>query len=186
MSRQRHSSWNRSHGAALNALDVLKLCYNSDAWFTHAPSAVRLRCVFFSTPMLMDLKRSHLHAVAVRPVRSRSGASAAVQRSFPHRVYFCCAARAELKWQRFVFTCIYTLAACFHVVMSCVNTRLMSVLISLRFRVLFCTWLMICFAGHVLVFLFLCEHMAFCLSFLCAMCSHVNCLTHPSCYLIIG
>ncbi len=32
-------------------------------------------------------------------VCSRSGA---FQRSFQHRVYFCCAARAELKWQRFV------------------------------------------------------------------------------------
>ncbi len=43
-------------------------------------------------------------------------------------------------------------------------------------RVLFCTWLVICFAGHVLVFLFCGEPHGFCLSFLCAMCSHVNCL----------
>ncbi len=35
-------------------------------------------------------------------VRSRSGASVAVQRSFPHRVYLCCTARTELKWQRIV------------------------------------------------------------------------------------
>ncbi len=43
--------------------------------------------------------RTHVNGPVVR---SRSGASAAVQRSFPHRVYFCCAARAELKWPRFV------------------------------------------------------------------------------------
>ncbi len=30
-------------------------------------------------------------------VRSRSGAAAAVQLSFTHRVYFCCAASTELK-----------------------------------------------------------------------------------------
>ncbi len=48
---------------------------------------------------------------------------------------------------------VYSLAACFHVVMSCVNTWLMSFLISCVF--------MSClhmagdlFAGHVLVFLF--------------------------------
>ncbi len=35
-------------------------------------------------------------------VRSRSGAAAAVQLSFTHRVYFCCAATTELKWQHFV------------------------------------------------------------------------------------
>ncbi len=39
-----------------------------------------------------------------------------------------------------------------------------------RVLVLFCTWPMICFAGHVLVFV-LCEH--FCLD---SMCSHVYCL----------
>ncbi len=61
-----------------------------------------------------------------------------------HSCYvLCCVARS---------LCI-SLAACFHVVMSCVNTRLMRILIS-RVRVLFCTWLVICFAGHVLVFLF--------------------------------
>ncbi len=30
VSKQRHSSWNMSRAAALNALDVLKLCYNSE------------------------------------------------------------------------------------------------------------------------------------------------------------
>ncbi len=30
VSRQRHSSWNRLRAAVLNALDVLKLCYNSE------------------------------------------------------------------------------------------------------------------------------------------------------------
>ncbi len=45
---------------------------------------------------------------------------------------------------------VYSLAACFHVVMSCVNTWLMSFLIS-------CPVLHMAgdlFAGHVLVFLF--------------------------------
>ncbi len=53
---------------------------------------------YFSALMLTD--QSVLHAVAVRSgpvVRSRSGVSAAVQRSFPHRVYLCYAARTELK-----------------------------------------------------------------------------------------
>ncbi len=59
-----------------------------------------------------------------------------------HSCYvLCCVARSS---------CI-SLAACFHVVMSCVNTRLMSVLISCVFVSGFCTWLVICFAGHVLV-----------------------------------
>ncbi len=57
----------------------------------------------------------------------------------------CCVARS---------LCI-SLVACFHVVMSCVNTWLMSFLIScMRVHVLFCTWLVILFAGHVLVFCF--------------------------------
>ncbi len=41
---------------------------------------------------------------------------------------------------------------------------------------LFCTWLVIGFAGHVLVFSFVHWAQGFCLSSLCAMCSHVNCL----------
>ncbi len=61
-----------------------------------------------------------------------------------HVMSLCCVARSS---------CI-SLAACFYVVMSCVNTQLMSVLISCVFHVLFCTWLVICFAGHVLVFSF--------------------------------
>ncbi len=75
-------------------------------------------------------------------------------------------------------------AACIHV-MSCVNTWLMSFLISCMF--------MSCFA-HSWRFVFLvmccvlfCVSTWLCLSFLCAMCSHVNLSwPHPSCYLIIG
>ncbi len=57
----------------------------------------------------------------------------------------------------YVLSCVarslcISLAACFHVAMSCVNMWLMIILISCVF--LFCTWLVICFAGHVLVFLF--------------------------------
>ncbi len=76
-----------------------------------------------------------------------------------------------------------SLAVCFYAVMSCVNTWLMSFLMS----VLFCTWLVICFAGDVLVFFFVWEH-GFCLSFLCAMCSHVNCLdtTHLVTWLLVN
>ncbi len=62
---------------------------------------LRLRCVFFSAPMLTD-QSIHTACGCGPAVRSRSGVSAAVQRSFPHRVYFCCAARAELKSQLFV------------------------------------------------------------------------------------
>ncbi len=54
-------------------------------------------------------------------------------------------------------------------------------------RVLFCTWLVICFAGHVLV-LVLCEHMAFVLVF-CVPCAlSVNCLdpTHLVTWLLVN
>ncbi len=55
-------------------------------------------------------------------------------------------------------------AACIHVVMSCV-------------RVLFCTWLVICFAGHVLFFV-LCEHMALVLVF-CVPCALMSIVLTP-------
>ncbi len=57
---------------------------------------LRLQCVcvayFFHT--VIGSERSSGCGPAVR---SRSGGVAAVQLSFPHRVYFCCAACAELK-----------------------------------------------------------------------------------------
>ncbi len=53
----------------------------------------------FSTPMLPNLS-IHTACGCCPAVHSRSCASAAVQRSFSHRVYFCCAAGNELKWQR--------------------------------------------------------------------------------------
>ncbi len=60
-----------------------------------------------------------------------------------HSFYVLCCEACRL--------CI-SLAACFHIVMSCLSTWLMSILISCVF--VFVSWLVICFAGHVLVFLF--------------------------------
>ncbi len=91
---------------------------------------------------------------------------------------------------------VFLSAACIHV-MSCavwhaacifhwLRAFMLSCLVSWRVCVLFSTWLVICFAGHVLVFLF-CVSTWLCLSFLCAMCSPVNLSwPHPSCFLIIG
>ncbi len=47
---------------------------------------------------------------------------------------------------------VYTLAACVHVVMSCVNMWLMSFFVAVR--VLFCTWLVICLLAMCLCFCF--------------------------------
>ncbi len=93
----------------------------------------------------------------------------------------CCVARSSCFYQlRAFMLClvlcgmqlVYSLAACFHGVMSCVNTWLMSFLISCVFvSVLHMAGDL--FAGHVLVFLF-CVSTWLCPSFLCAMCFHVN------------
>ncbi len=56
---------------------------------------------YFSTLVLTDQSANTGYGCGPL-VRSRSGASAAEQRSFPHRVYLCCTARTELKWQRIV------------------------------------------------------------------------------------
>ncbi len=62
---------------------------------------LRLWCVcgvYFSAPMLTDQSVHTAHGCSPAE-RSRSSASATVmQRSFPHGVYSCFAARAELKW----------------------------------------------------------------------------------------
>ncbi len=57
----------------------------------------------------------------------------------------------------------------------------------LRVRVLFCTWLVICLLAMCLCFCFVWPH-GYCLSFLCAMCSHVNCLdpTHLVSWLLVN
>ncbi len=87
-----------------------------------------------------------------------------------HSCYIlCCVARS---------LCI-SLAACFHVVMSCVNMWLMSFLICCVF--VFCTWLVICLLAMCLCFV-LCEHVASVLVF-CVPCAlMLIVLTHPSCY----
>ncbi len=95
-----------------------------------------------------------------------------------HSCYvLCCVARSS---------CI-SLAACFHVVMSCVNTRLMSVLISCVFMSCFAHGWWFVLLAMCLCFRFMWAH-GFCLSFLCAMCSHVNCLdpTHLVTWLLVN
>ncbi len=52
--------------------------------------------VFFSAPMLTD-ESVHTAGRGGAAARSRSRAGAAVTRSFRRRVYFCCAAYAQLK-----------------------------------------------------------------------------------------
>ncbi len=96
------------------------------------------------------------------PSRVRSAACSSV--------HVCCVCVAHS-------LCI-SLAAYFHVVMSCVNTRLMSFLISCVFSVLFCTWLVNCLLAMCLCF-HLCEHVAFVLVF-CVSCALVSIvLTSP-------
>ncbi len=89
--------------------------------------------------------------------------------------YLCCVARS---------LCI-SLAACFHVVMFCVNTWLMNILISCVFMSCFAhVWWFVCWPCSC-VFV-LCEHMAFVLVF-CVPCALMPIvLTSPSCILIIG
>ncbi len=79
---------------------------------------------------------------------------------------------------------VYSLAVCFRVFMSCVNTWLMSILISCVFVSCFAHgWWFVCWPC---AWVFVSKH-GFCLSFLCAMCSHVNLSwPHSSCFLIIG
>ncbi len=79
---------------------------------------------------------------------------------------------------------VYSLAACFHVVMSCVNTWLMSFLISCVFMSCFAHgWWFVCWPCACVSVLWV---RGFCPSFLCATCSHVNLSwPHPSCYLFI-
>ncbi len=94
-----------------------------------------------------------------------------------HSCYvWCCVARS---------LCI-SLAACFHVVMSCVNTWLMSILISCLFVSCFAHGWWFVLLAMCLCFCFVWAH-GFCLSFLCAMCSHVNCLdpTHLVSWLLV-
>ncbi len=57
----------------------------------------------------------------------------------------------------------------------------------MRVRVLFCTWLVICLLAMCLCFCFVWAR-GFCLSFLCAMCCHFNCLdpTHLFTWLLVN
>jgi len=90
-----------------------------------------------------------------------------------HSCYvLCCVARS---------LCI-SLAACFHVVMSCVNTWIMRFLISCMFVSCFAHgWWIVCWPCAC-VFV-LCEHMTSVLVFCVLSCQFV--LTHPYCYLFI-
>ncbi len=62
----------------------------------------RKQGVFFSAPMLTD-ESVHTARRGGAAARSRSRAGAAVPRSFRRRVYFCCAAYAQLKWQDIIY-----------------------------------------------------------------------------------
>ncbi len=98
-------------------------------------------------------------------------------RAFMLCYVLCCVARSSC----------FSLAACFYVVMSCVNTQLMSVLISCVFMSCFAHGWWFVLLAMCLCFRFVWAH-GFCLSFLCAMCSHVNCLdpTHLVTWLLIN
>ncbi len=79
---------------------------------------------------------------------------------------------------------VYSLAACFHVVMSCVNTWLMSFLISCVFMSCFAHgWWFVCWPCACVSVL--CEYVASVLVF-CVPRAHVNLSwPRPSCYLFI-
>ncbi len=133
-----------------------------------------------------------------RAPRSVSLCECAVSSSLGRTLFcprvFCCVARSSCFYRLHAFMLylvlcgtqlVYSLAACFHVVMSCVNTWLMSILISCVFVSCFAHgWWFVCWPC---AFIFvLCEHMAFVLVF-CVPCAHVNLSwPHPSCFLIIG
>ncbi len=91
---------------------------------------------------------------------------------------FCCVARSSCFYRLRAFMLylvlcgtqlVYSLAACFHVVMSCVNTWLMSFLISCVFMSCFAHgWWFVCCPCACVSVLWAC---GFCPSFLCATCS---------------
>ncbi len=106
---------------------------------------------------------------------------------------FCCVARSSCFYRLRAFMLylvlcgtqlVYSLAACFHVVMSCVNTWLMSFLISCMFMSCFAHgWWFVCWPCACVSVL--CEHVASVLVF-CVPRAHVNLSwPHPSCYLVI-
>ncbi len=134
-----------------------------------------------------------LHALS-RFGSMRSGVRSALSYSVHACCVSCCCTQFVFYRLRAFMLClllcgtqlVYSLAACFHVVISCVNTCLMSILISCLFVSCFAHGLWFFFAGRVLVFLF-CVSTWLCLRFLCAMCSRVNLSwPHPSCFLITG
>ncbi len=86
-----------------------------------------------------------------------------------------------------VFSLCFSLAACFYVVMSCVNTWLMGILISCVFVSCFAHGWWFVLLAMCLCICFVWAH-GFCLSFLRAMCSHVNCLdpTHLVTLLLVN
>ncbi len=107
---------------------------------------------------------------------------------------FCCVARSSCFYRLRAFVLylvlfgtqlVYSLAACFRVVMSCVNTWLMSFLISCVFVSCFAHgWWFVCWPCACVLFCVSTWLLSY--SFLCAMCSHVNLSwPHPSCYLFI-
>ncbi len=106
---------------------------------------------------------------------------------------FCCVARSSCFYRLRAFMLylvlcgrqlVYSLAVCFHVVMSCVNTWLMSFLISCVFMSCFAHgWWFFCWPCACVSVL--CEHVASVLVF-CVPRAHVNLSwPHPSCYLFI-
>ncbi len=79
-------------------------CRHSSDFKTITPVShcKRKQRVFFSAPMLTD-ESVHTARRGGAAARSRSRAGAAVPRSFRRRVYFCCAAYAQLKWQDIIY-----------------------------------------------------------------------------------
>ncbi len=87
---------------------------------------------------------------------------------------------------QFISLCI-SLAACFHVAMSCVNMQLMSILTSCMFVSCLAHGCWFVLLAICLCFCFMWAH-GFCLSFLCAMYFHVNFLdpTHLVTWLLVN
>ncbi len=139
----------RLRACSSRALDRLRALFHVGTWCSD-PGTLEFRCCRGSdtrAPRFVLLCECAVSSSLCRPLLCFVVLHAVhVFIGCVHSCYvLCCVAR--------IFC--FSLAACFHVVMSCVNTWLMRILISCMFVSCFCTWLVIfCFAGHVLVFLF--------------------------------
>ncbi len=142
-----------------------------------------------TTVRVLSLWSSVIHGFVTEPSYSHhvlfsreSAVSSLLGRALFCPCVFCGVARSSCFHRLHAFTLclvlcgtqlVYSLAVCFHGVMFCVNTWLMSFLISCVFVSCFEHGWWFVLLAMCLCFCFVWAH-DFCLSFLCVMCSHVN------------